>query len=298
MLGGMKMYLEFKNLSCGYGQRTVIDGISLQVQLGEIVGLLGANGCGKTTLIKTVLGLLPAQGGEVLLNGKDIRGWTSAQIARVMGYIPQTHTPPFPFQVLDVVLMGRTAHIKPFSSPSRKDISIAEEALEMLNISYLGDRLYTEISGGERQLVLIARALAQEPQILIMDEPTASLDFGNQIKVLSHVKQLAGMDIAVLMSCHFPEHAFIYSNRAVLLNEGKILHSGTPSETITAERLKTLYGIDVDIVTVKNRMNQEVRVCVPARIFPLQLVPSVEQKDEYWPFSRGWRSIIRKERII
>jgi ABC-type cobalamin/Fe3+-siderophores transport system ATPase subunit len=275
------MELEFRNLSCGYGQRRVVDSISLRLKVGEVVGLLGANGCGKTTLIKTILGLLPVQGGEVLLDGKNIKNWTSAQIARVIGYIPQMHTPPFPFEVLDVVLMGRTAHIKPFSSPSPQDVKIAERALDMLNISYLRDRVYTEISGGERQLVLIARALAQEPRILIMDEPTASLDFGNQIKVLSHVKQLAGMNIAVLMSCHFPEHAFIYSNRAVLLNEGKILHSGTPGETITAERLKTLYGIDVDIVTVKNRMNQELRVCIPSRNFTLQPMQSMERRNEY-----------------
>lgn len=277
------MELELKNLSCGYGSRRVINSISLSISTGEVIGLLGANGCGKTTLIKTILGLLPAQAGEVRLDGSNIKSWSSAQIARVIGYIPQMHTPPFPFEVLDVVLMGRTAHIKPFAAPSKKDVKIAEQALEMLNISYLRDRIYTQISGGERQLVLIARALAQEPKILIMDEPTASLDFGNQIKVLSHVKQLAALDIAVLMSCHFPEHAFIYSNRAVLLNEGRILHSGTPGEAITAERLKILYGVEVDIVTVKNRMNQELRVCIPANSLGEQdeSLQLIERRKEY-----------------
>ncbi len=259
------MDLELRNLSCGYGQHRVIDNISFTMNAREVIGLLGANGCGKTTLIKTILGLLPVHGGEVLLDGENIKNWPSAQIARVVGYIPQMHTPPFPFQVLDVVLMGRTAHIKPFASPDKKDIKIAERVLEMLNISYLRNRIYTEISGGERQLVLIARALAQEPRVLIMDEPTASLDFGNQIKVLSQVNQLARLDMVVLMSCHFPEHAFIYSNRVVLLNEGRILHCGIPDESITSERLKTLYGVDVDIVTVKNRMNQNLQVCVPSR---------------------------------
>jgi ABC-type cobalamin/Fe3+-siderophores transport system ATPase subunit len=263
--GGMEMDLELRNLSCGYGQHRVIDNISFTMNAREVIGLLGANGCGKTTLIKTILGLLPVHGGEVLLDGENIKNWPSAQIARVVGYIPQMHTPPFPFQVLDVVLMGRTAHIKPFASPDKKDIKIAERVLEMLNISYLRNRIYTEISGGERQLVLIARALAQEPRVLIMDEPTASLDFGNQIKVLSQVNQLARLDMVVLMSCHFPEHAFIYSNRVVLLNEGRILHCGIPDESITSERLKTLYGVDVDIVTVKNRMNQNLQVCVPSR---------------------------------
>ena len=120
------MELELRNLSCGYGQYRIIDNISFTINAREVIGLLGANGCGKTTLIKTILGLLPVHGGEVLLDGKNIKNWSSAQIARVVGYIPQMHTPPFPFQVLDVVLMGRTAHIKPFASPAPKDIKIAE----------------------------------------------------------------------------------------------------------------------------------------------------------------------------
>ena len=275
------MELELRNLSCGYGQYRIIDNISFTINAREVIGLLGANGCGKTTLIKTILGLLPVHGGEVLLDGKNIKNWSSAQIARVVGYIPQMNTPPFPFQVLDVVLMGRTAHIKPFASPAPKDIKIAEGVLEMLGISYLRNRIYTEISGGERQLVLIARALAQEPRVLIMDEPTASLDFGNQIKVLSQVNQLARLDIAVLMSCHFPEHAFIYSNRVVLLNEGKILHSGIPDESITSERLKILYGVEVDIVTVKNRMNQNLQVCIPSRGLVEPDENLVESEKEY-----------------
>ncbi len=258
------MKLELRNLSCGYGKRTIIDSISMTIKEGEVISLLGANGCGKTTLLKTILGLIESQGGQVLLDGEDIQKWSPAQVARVIGYIPQLHEPPFPFQVLDVVLMGRTAHIKPFSSPSKKDEAIARRSLERLNIAHLEKRIYTEISGGERQLVLIARALAQEPKILIMDEPTSSLDFGNQVKVLNHIQQLGNLDMAVLMSCHFPEHAFLYSNRVVMLNEGKILCSGVPTETITDDRLKTLYGVDVEIVTVRNCANNEIKVCIPS----------------------------------
>ncbi|HHW61643.1 MAG TPA: ABC transporter ATP-binding protein [Syntrophomonadaceae bacterium] len=260
----MRMKLELRNLSCGYGKRTIIDSISMTIKEGEVISLLGANGCGKTTLLKTILGLIESQGGQVLLDGEDIQKWSPAQVARVIGYIPQLHEPPFPFQVLDVVLMGRTAHIKPFSSPSKKDEAIARRSLERLNIAHLEKRIYTEISGGERQLVLIARALAQEPKILIMDEPTSSLDFGNQVKVLNHIQQLGNLDMAVLMSCHFPEHAFLYSNRVVMLNEGKILCSGVPTETITGDRLKTLYGVDVEIVTVRNCANNEIKVCIPS----------------------------------
>lgn len=277
------MKLELANLGCGYGQRSVVKDVSLTVNEGEVICLLGANGCGKTTLIKTVLGLLKPREGHILLDGINVKSWSCARIARVIGYIPQLHDPPFPFQVLDVVLMGRTAHIKPFSSPSRKDEQIARRCLEMLNISHLEDRVYTEISGGERQLVLIARALAQEPQILIMDEPTSSLDFGNQVKVLSHIQQLSRMNIAVLMSCHFPEHAFLYSTRVILLNEGRILYSGAPAEAITAERLKTLYGVEVDIVTVRNRMNQELQVCVPSRHLTAENEPpqTMERRNRY-----------------
>lgn len=261
------MELEVKNLSCGYGMEKVINSISFTIKEGEVVSLLGANGCGKTTLIKSIIGLLPIIKGKVLLNGKNIEKWSSAQTAKLLGYIPQMHTPPFPFKVLDVVLMGRTTHIKTFALPTKKDIVIAEKTLEMLNISYLKKRTYTEISGGERQLVLIARALAQEPKVLVMDEPTASLDFGNQIKVLNQVKQLSKLNIAVLMSCHFPEHAFIYSDRTILLNKGEILHSGIPDETITSERLKTLYGVDVDIISVRNSMQENLKVCVPSNNF-------------------------------
>ena len=142
------MKLELRNLSCGYGKRTIIDSISMTIKEGEVISLLGANGCGKTTLLKTILGLIESQGGQVLLDGEDIQKWSPAQVARVIGYIPQLHEPPFPFQVLDVVLMGRTAHIKPFSSPSKKDEAIARRSLERLNIAHLEKRIYTEISGG------------------------------------------------------------------------------------------------------------------------------------------------------
>lgn len=279
---GMRMELELKNLSCGYGKRTIVDSISLTIREGEVISLLGANGCGKTTLLKTILGLIESHGGQVLLDGEDIQNWSPSRIARVIGYIPQLHEPPFPFQVLDVVLMGRTPHIKPFSSPTKKDEEIARRSLEWLNIAHLEKRIYTEISGGERQLVLIARALAQEPKMLIMDEPTSSLDFGNQVKVLNHIQQLGKLDMAVLMSCHFPEHAFLYSNRVVLLNQGEILCSGSPSETITGDRLKTLYGVDVEIVTVRNRANKEIKVCIPSGTQVAEQEPlAVDWKPEY-----------------
>jgi iron complex transport system ATP-binding protein len=196
----MGMNLELKNVSCGYGKKQVLRNISLSLASGEILCLLGPNGVGKTTLFRSILGLLSLQGGEVLLNGTDIRFWTQKDKAKAIGYVPQAHEPPFPYKVLDVVMMGRTAHMGRFAMPSREDEDAALEALASIGASFLQNEIYTEISGGERQLVLIARALAQRPEILVMDEPTSNLDFGNQMRVLEQIKRLATKGFAIIMT--------------------------------------------------------------------------------------------------
>ena len=173
--GGIGIRLEINNVSCGYHHGTVVKDISVGLTSGEILCVLGPNGVGKTTLFKTILGFLRPQGGEILLDGENVRTWPRRRLAMVIGYVPQAHTPAFPFRVLDVVLMGRTAHIGLAASPAKADVAVAETALDVLGVSFLRDRIYTEISGGERQMVLIARALAQQPRFLVMDEPTANL---------------------------------------------------------------------------------------------------------------------------
>lgn len=257
------MRLELKNVTCGYGNKTVVHRVSLPVDSGEVLYLLGPNGSGKTTLFKTILGLLKLQGGEILVGGENIGNWPRSRIARVMGYIPQAHNPPFPYKVMDVVLMGRTAHLGAFASPSEKDVKIAEEAIDALNISYLGDKVYTEISGGERQLVLIARALAQQSRILIMDEPTSNLDFGNQMMVLRQVRRLARLGLAVVMSSHFPGHALLNATKVLLLHQGKTYGIGKPEETVTEESLKIMFGVDVKIITTSVQNDCETKVIVP-----------------------------------
>lgn len=257
------MRLELRNVTCGYGGRPVVSRVSLPVDTGEILYLLGPNGTGKTTLFKTILGLLKLQEGEILVDGESISDWSRSRIARVMGYIPQAHNPPFPFKVLDVVLMGRTAHLSAFASPSEKDIEKAMEAIDTMNISHLRDKVYTEISGGERQLVLISRALAQEPQVLIMDEPTSNLDFGNQMLVLSQVRRLARLGLAVVMSSHFPGHALLNGTKVLLLHKGKIFGAGRPEEMVTEKSLKSLYGVDVRIIAAGGRNGSEVRAIIP-----------------------------------
>jgi iron complex transport system ATP-binding protein len=264
------MKLEIKRAVCGYGSRTVLRDISFSVREGEVLCLLGPNGVGKTTLFKTILGFLKLQGGEILLNGENIRQWSRERLARAIGYVPQAHTPPFPFTVLDVVTMGRTAHLGAFASPAKQDVKIAEQALETLNIGFLRNRIYTEISGGERQMVLIARALTQEPEILVMDEPTSNLDFGNQIRVLEQINELARNGLGVIMTSHFPNHAFLCSTKIVLLQKENQYLVGAADEVVTEENLKAAYDINVKIISAAND-GENVKACVPLmkRAMPL-----------------------------
>jgi iron complex transport system ATP-binding protein len=256
--------LEIRNANCGYGFKTVVKDISFSLAPGEMLCLLGPNGVGKTTLFKTILGSLKLQSGKILLHGEDVSKWSRRRFARKVGYVPQAHTPPFPFKVLDVVTMGRTAHIGVFSSPSAHDVAIAEEALQNLGISYLRESIYTEISGGERQLVLIARALAQQPDILIMDEPTSNLDFGNQIKVLEHVRKIANQDrLSVILTTHYPNHALMYASNAVLLGRNNKVTIGPPEEVITEEYLKDAYQVEAQLHGIENIRGRKVKLCVP-----------------------------------
>ncbi|MGB8452829.1 MAG: ABC transporter ATP-binding protein [Anaerocolumna sp.] len=259
----MGMILEVKHAVCGYGRKSVVEDISLKVTNGEILCLLGPNGVGKTTFFKTILGFLKLQKGEILLDGKNIAHWPQNKLAKIIGYVPQTHTPPFPFRVLDVVVMGRTPHIEKRSSPSKKDMEIALEVLDRLKILDLKDKIYTEISGGERQLVLISRALAQQPEILIMDEPTSNLDFGNQIRVLRQINELSKSGIGVIMTSHFPNHAFLCSTKVALLQKNHNFKVGNVDEIVTEENLKSAYGINVKIIDTKLDHNKILKSCIP-----------------------------------
>ena len=231
---------------------------------GEVLCLLGPNGGGKTTLFKTILRLLAPRRGRVAVDGESVGGWSRGRLARVFGYVPQAQLGVFPFTVADVVLMGRTAHVGPFGTPSRRDRAVVEEMIGVLGIGHLSTRPYTEISGGERQLTLIARALAQEPAILVMDEPTASLDFGNQVRVLGEIEQLARRGIAVMLSTHDPDHAFLCGDRVALLHQGRLASLGPPAEVITRESLREVYGVEVAVTEVQGADGRRARVCVPS----------------------------------
>jgi len=258
------MRLEARNLAFGYRGHPVGREVSLSLDAGEVLCLLGPNGSGKTTLFKTLLGLLAPQGGQVLMDGVDLRTRARDETARMVSYVPQAHAAFFPFTVNEVVLMGRTAHLGVFSLPSRHDRDVAMAAIERMGLGLLADSIYTRISGGERQLTLVARALAQEARVVVMDEPTANLDFGNQVRVLERVLALAREGMSVLLSTHDPDHAFLCADRVALLRGGTLLGMGTPDIVLTEEALRELYGVTVRITMVDGGPAGRRRVCVPA----------------------------------
>lgn len=201
-----------------------------------------------------------------MIDGEDTKDWPRSRLAQTIGYIPQATSPPFAYSVSDIILMGRTAYLGMFASPRKEDIDIAEEVVDKLNISKLLDKRYTELSGGEKQLVLIARALVQQPQILVMDEPTAALDFGNQQLVLRQISLLSQQGLGIIMASHFPDHAFLYSHKALLLKDGGIYSIGNPGDVITEESLCDLYSVSTRIINTgvySKTAQAEVKVCVP-----------------------------------
>lgn len=243
------MNIEGRDLTIGYPDRTVGRGLDVALSTGEVLALLGPNGGGKTTLLKTLLGLLKPKAGEVRLGDKPLDNYSIRERARVVAYVPQVHISTFAFTVETVVLMGRTAHGSLFTRPSGQDRAVAHAALERFGIAALASRPYTMISGGERQLVLLARALAQEPQFIVLDEPTASLDFGNQGKVMREIRALAKSGHGVLFTTHDPNHALRAADRAYLLREGARIADGPVATVLNREQLEALYRATVERLT-------------------------------------------------
>ncbi len=259
----MDVVLHVKDLRCGYGRVDVVHDISFTVCAGEVLCLLGPNGAGKTTLFKSILGFLPLRAGRVVLAGRDLSTWRRRELARTVAYVPQAHAAPFPFTVGEVVLMGRTPRLGLASSPGRDDERIAHDNMDRLGIGHLADRSFTQISGGERQLVLIARALAQQPTLLMMDEPTSSLDLGNQARVLRQIRALAAARLAIVMISHTPDHAFAVATTVALLQQDRTLLVGPPEDVITSANLATAYGQPVQILTSTTPDGAAIKSCVP-----------------------------------
>lgn len=255
--------IEVKNISFSYSKDSplIFENISFSVEKGDILCVLGPNGTGKTTLIKTLNKIHEINDGEIIIHGKNIRKLSYSDISKYIGYIPQGHVPSFPFTVFDVVLMGRSPYISLTSSPKLRDRKIASDALKTLGIYHMKDKEYTNLSGGERQLVFLARVLAQEPDVLILDEPTNHLDFGNQIKLLEILEQLSQLGLAIIMSSHYPDHAFLSANKVAIMKDKTFLDFGSPDEVLTENNLKEAYGIDVELKELGNGR----KICIPLK---------------------------------
>ena len=254
------MSIEVKNLSFAYGSHQVLNDLSFTVDDGMLVNVLGPNGVGKSTLFRCILGLENRYKGSIEINGRNVKELSIRQRAREISYIPQSHAPVYDYEVLDVVLMSTTNDLPSLGNPGPTQMERAYAALERIGIGHLATRTYTQISGGEQQLVLIARALAQDAHTIIMDEPTSALDYGNTVRVLSCVKRLAREGMSIIQSTHQPDQAFLYSDKTLVINRGCVAAFGPPKDVITKEMISDLYGVEVE---VNSLYGDRVRVCVP-----------------------------------
>lgn len=258
------MKLEVRELSCGYeASSPILKNVSFSVNSGEICCILGPNGVGKSTLFKSILKLIKPLSGKVFINDEDISGWNPKKMSQIMAYVSQSHTPPFPYLVKEIVMIGRMGKIGMLGQPSKKDYELVDKIIEEMKIGHLKNKVYTEISGGERQLLMIAKALAQEPQILILDEPTANLDYGNMIHVIETIRDLADNGICVIFTTHLPEQAFMCNAKTALLIRNEPVIFGDAVTTITEKNLNRAYQADIKILEVFDHEGEALRICSP-----------------------------------
>jgi len=258
------MTLRVENLSCGYGDTKVIEGLGFELDTGQVLSILGPNGIGKTTLFKTILGFLKPQSGTITIDGTKTTALSRREVAKLLAYVPQSQAVPFSYPVEEFILMGRAPHLNFLQQPGPEDREIVREVMKLLEIEHLATKSCTGISGGELQLAFVARALTQQPHYLIMDEPTANLDYGNQTKVLECILDLVQDGIGIIITTHNPEQAFILESQVVLLQSSQKFLVGRYDEVLTEECLHDTYDIDVLI----RSFNYEGKDLVTCRTLP------------------------------
>ncbi len=253
-----------RELSCGYTKKKqTVSGVGFALEAGRVLAVLGPNGSGKTTLFKALLRFLPLAGGDVTWRGKDVSLLSPVEFSRVMGYVPQLHAPAFSYTVSEMAMMGRASHIAAFGTPGQSDERAVRDALETLGITHLKDRRYTEISGGERRLALIARTLCQRPEVIVMDEPSSDLDYANQQLVLHTIQKLKYEGYAILLSTHAPEYPFSLADEALLLRKGRTVAYGPPETALTARTLSEAFAVPMDVVEVTDAKGSRRKLCLP-----------------------------------
>lgn len=242
------MKFEVKNGSFGYEKRKILNNISFEVETGEVMSVLGSNGVGKTTLLKCMMGFLKWQSGRTYINGRPLEEYPHKDVWKKIAYVPQAKGAAFAYSALDMVVLGRSAHIGTFKQPGQEDIDIALKAMEDIGIVHLKDKLCTRMSGGELQMVLIARALTVSPQMLVLDEPESNLDFKNQLIILDTIRKLSReRNISAIVNTHYPAHALQLSDKALMLNRDGSSFYGEAGEIINEKNMKTAFGVNVHV---------------------------------------------------
>ena len=245
--------IEVRGAAFKYGDRTLFSSINLDIFAGEVLTILGPNGCGKSTLLRCIGGALTLAEGTVRMGNDDLSALDPGARGRRIGFLFHDHTPTFPFTVLAVASMGRTPHMSIFGMPSPQDMALTEEALDTVGIRHLKNRPYTELSGGERQLVLLSRTLVQQADVILLDEPTSHLDMRNQVLCLKTIGSLAAQGRSMVMTTHDPNHAFLYPGRVVLMKPDGSLLTGPASDIVTDATLSMIYGTDIGVFSVARR---------------------------------------------
>lgn len=233
--------LHISNLSFRYAQTPVLSDVSFSIEQGQLCGLFGPNGCGKTTLFKCCLRFLPIEHGNIRMNSIDVSSRSVEELAKTVAYVPQEHKPPFPFLSLEVVLMGRTPHIKGFFGIKKEDKLIARDSMDQLGILDIADEPYNQLSGGQRQMVLMARAIAQDTPLMFLDEPTSALDFQNQMKIWGLMEDIVDEGKTILACSHDPNHVAWFCDKVVVISDHGILTQGDPEMVISEKTLNTIY---------------------------------------------------------
>ena len=262
----MAKELVVEKVNFSYGQRSIIQDVSFQVKAGEMLGIIGPNGSGKTTLLKIITRLLVPERGRILIDGQDTASWSLRTLARTMAVVPQETQINFEFSVRDIVEMGRSPYLRRFQAMSNQDREIVEKAMEATNVLSLAERPMTELSGGERQRVIVARALAQEPQVLLLDEPTASLDINHEVEIFQLLRRLTSQKgLITIVVLHDLDLAAEYCDQLLLLAQGKVIADGSAEEVLQAETLASVYGVDVVVYPNPLTGKPQVQVLVPGR---------------------------------
>jgi iron complex transport system ATP-binding protein len=254
--------IELQDIYSGYGQREVLKGITLSIGKEDFAVILGPNGSGKSTLLHNLVGYLPLHRGSILIKGKPLQQWHKKELAQVLALIPQETALPFDYTIEEMVLMGRYPWLEMLQSYSKRDLEIADEIISKLDLSALKDRYYSQLSGGEKQRVLLARALTQQTEVILLDESLSQLDINHQVEFMQLLSEINRSGKCIILVSHNINLAANVSSRLVLLKEGKLLANGTPEQVITPALLQELFGVQLSIGT--NPLSQKPNLIFPA----------------------------------